>query len=106
MIHTATHSSHTYVARILIVDDHPIVRDGLVAALSRHPDLRVCGEAASIAEAIKLIDQGLGSSEIAQRLHLGVKTIETHRQRIKGKLDLKSGQELVRHATQWVLENH
>lgn len=56
-------------------------------------------------EVFELIGQGLGSSEIAQRLHLGIKTIETHRQRIKGKLDLKSGLELVRHATQWVLEN-
>lgn len=225
MTHTATKSSRSKTARILIVDDHPIVRDGLIAALSRHPDLQVCGEAATIAEAIQLIDaeqpdlaiidlslpdgsglelikrikvrsastkmlvlsmsdeslyaervlragalgflhkqeargklidairhvlqdkifvseainerllqqvmvgsqplqqppitalsdrelevfeligKGLGSSEIAKLLHLGIKTIETHRQRIKSKLDLKSGLELVRHATQWVLEN-
>ena len=225
MTHAATKTSRTRIARILIVDDHPIVRDGLIAALSRKPELEVCGEAATIVDALALIDsqhpdlaiidlsladgsgldlikriktrnasvkmlvlsmsdeslyaeralragalgflhkqeargklleaihqvldgkifvsetinerllqqvmvgrqplqkssitalsdrelevfeligQGLGSSEIAQRLHLGIKTIETHRQRIKGKLDLKSGLELVRHATQWVLEN-
>lgn len=225
MTHASTKTSCTRAARILIVDDHPIVRDGLIAALSRKPGLEVCGEAASVAEALALIEtqhpdlaiidlmlsdgsgldlikrikarnlsikmlvlsmsdeslyaeralragamgflhkqeareklldaihqilagkifvseaindrllqqvmignqplqkspitalsdrelevfeligQGLGSSEIAQRLHLGIKTIETHRQRIKGKLDLKSGLELVRHATQWVLEN-
>ena len=226
MTHAASRTSRTRAARILIVDDHPIVRDGLIAALSRHPDLQVCGEAATIVDALALIDslhpdlaiidlsladgsgldlikrikarnvstkmlvlsmsdeslfaeralragamgflhkqeareklidaihqvldgkifvssavnerllqqvmignqplqqspitalsdrelevfellgQGLGSSEIAQRLHLGIKTIETHRQRIKDKLDLKNSLELVRHATQWVLENH
>ena len=225
MTHTATKPSRTRIARILIVDDHPIVRDGLIAALSRKPELEVCGEAATIVDALALVDsqqpdlaiidlslsdgsgldlikriktrnasikmlvlsmsdeslyaeralragalgflhkqearekllnairqvlagkifvsetinnrllqqvmvgrqplqqspitalsdreleifeligQGLGSSEIAQRLHLGIKTIETHRQRIKGKLDLKNSLELVRHATQWVLEN-
>ena len=222
MIRTDTRTSRTRAARILIVDDHPIVREGLTAVLSHKPGLEVCGEAATIAEALALIDthhpdlaiidlsladgsgldlikarnvsikmlvlsmsdeslyaeralragalgflhkqeareklidaihqvldgkifvspainerllqqvivgkhpleqspitalsdrelevfeligQGLGSSEIAQRLHLGIKTIETHRQRIKGKLDLKNSQELARHATQWVLEN-
>ncbi len=225
MTHAASRTSRTRAARILIVDDHPIVREGLVAVLSRKPDLEVCGEAATIVDALALIDtlhpdlaiidlslsdgsgldlikrikarnvstkmlvlsmsdeslfaeralragamgflhkqearekllnaihqildgkiyvseainsrllqqvmignqplqhspitalsdrelevfellgQGLGSSEIAQRLHLGIKTVETHRQRIKGKLDLKNSLELVRHATQWVLEN-
>lgn len=217
-------TSRTKVARILIVDDHPIVRDGLIAAMSRYPDLQVCGEASTIADAIKLIDtevpdltiidlslpdgsglelikrikahdiatkmlvlsmsdeslyaervlragasgflhkqeareklinairqildghifvseaiserllqqvmggnkplqaspistlsdrelevfeligQGHSSSDIAHRLHLGIKTIETHRYRIKEKLNLKNGAEVVRHATQWVLE--
>jgi DNA-binding NarL/FixJ family response regulator len=224
MTRSATKSSRTRIARILIVDDHPIVREGLTAVLSNKPGLQVCGEAATIVEALSLIDtmhpdlaiidlslsdgsgldlikrikarnvptkmlvltmsdetlyteralragamgflhkqeareklleaihqvlagrifvspainnrllqqvmvgkqplaqspvtalsdrelevfeligQGLGSSEIAQRLHLGIKTIETHRQRIRGKLDLKNSVELIRYATQWVLE--
>jgi DNA-binding NarL/FixJ family response regulator len=33
--------------RILIADDHPVVRDGLVAILSTQPDFQVVGEAAS-----------------------------------------------------------
>ena len=41
--------------RILIVDDHPIVRDGLVAILSTQPDLQVVAEAASGAEALQLL---------------------------------------------------
>jgi DNA-binding NarL/FixJ family response regulator len=38
-------------SRILVVDDHSIVRHGLVALLSREKDLVVCGEAASCEEA-------------------------------------------------------
>jgi len=212
-------------AQILIVDDHPIVREGLTALISRQPDLNVCGEAADLADAIKLVDDmqpdvavidislksgngldliarikqrndsvrmlvssmydetlyaerslragamgylnkqeatrqiitairrvfdgkvylsnrmsqrlmhrmvsavdklerpavdvlsdrelevfqliggGLTTAEIAERLHVTVKTIETHRQRIKGKLNLKNSAQLARDATTWVLEN-
>lgn len=56
MTQAATKTSRTRAARILIVDDHPIVRDGLVAVLSHKPGLEVCGEAASIVEALALID--------------------------------------------------
>ncbi len=37
---------------ILIVDDHPVVRAGLVGILAGEPDLRVVGEASSAAEAV------------------------------------------------------
>lgn len=40
-------------ARILIVDDHPVVRQGLRMALSRHDDLEVCGDAAGENAAIQ-----------------------------------------------------
>jgi DNA-binding NarL/FixJ family response regulator len=39
--------------RILVADDHPIVRDGLVAILSTQPDFEIVGEAADGAEAVK-----------------------------------------------------
>jgi DNA-binding NarL/FixJ family response regulator len=42
---------------ILIVDDHPIVRDGLVAILGTQSDFRVAGEAASGKEALALFSQ-------------------------------------------------
>jgi len=51
-----------------------------------------------------LIGRGLGTSEIAERLHLSVKTIEAHRDRIKKKLGLNSGRELSRYAFQWTME--
>ena len=40
--------------RLLVVDDHPVVRMGLVAMLSEHADFEVVGEAADGAEAVLL----------------------------------------------------
>ena len=42
--------------RILIVDDHPIVREGLAIRIARQPDLEVCGEAANVTEALVQLD--------------------------------------------------
>ena len=52
-------------------------------------------------EVFQLVGQGLATREIAERLHLSVKTVETHRSRIKGKLGLKSSSELTHHAVHW-----
>ena len=41
--------------RLLIVDDHPVVRDGLRGMLSGDPDLEVVGEAADGTEALALV---------------------------------------------------
>jgi len=41
-------------ARILIVDDHPMMREGLAARISNEPDLTVCGVADDVAEALRL----------------------------------------------------
>ena len=40
--------------RLLVVDDHPVVRAGLVAMLSEHDDFEVVGEAADGAEAVTM----------------------------------------------------
>lgn len=56
-------------------------------------------------EVFKMIGAGMTTSEISKTLHLSVKTVETHRHRIKGKLQLDDANKLVREATQWVLEN-
>jgi DNA-binding NarL/FixJ family response regulator len=42
-------------ARILIVDDHPAMREALAARIGRQPDLEVCGEAADMNEALRLV---------------------------------------------------
>ncbi len=56
-------------------------------------------------EVFRLIGEGVKTADIAERLHLSVKTIETYRDRIRQKLDLSDGTKLVHYATQWVLEN-
>jgi len=53
----------------------------------------------------QLVGSGLGTRKIAHALNLSVKTIETHRGNIKGKLGLHSGAELTERATAWVMEN-
>jgi DNA-binding NarL/FixJ family response regulator len=44
------------MTRILIVDDHPLVRAGFAQLIGDCPDLEVCGEAADMAEALKQIE--------------------------------------------------
>jgi DNA-binding NarL/FixJ family response regulator len=56
-------------------------------------------------EVFHLIGEGAKTAEIAERLHLSVKTVETYRDRIRQKLDLRDGTKLAHYATQWVLEN-
>lgn len=45
--------------RIVVVDDHPIVRDGIVSIVSREPDIEVVGEAASGPEAVIVVQREL-----------------------------------------------
>ena len=44
------------MTRILIVDDHPLVRTGFAQLIGDCPDLEVCGEAGDMAEALKQVD--------------------------------------------------
>jgi DNA-binding NarL/FixJ family response regulator len=53
-------------------------------------------------EVFQLIGQWKKTREIADELHLSVKTIEYYREQIKRKLSLKSAAELTQHATAWV----
>ena len=55
-------------------------------------------------EIFHLIGQGLTTSQLAEQLRLSVKTIETHKANIKGKLNLKSGNELQVYAINWGLD--
>ena len=53
-------------------------------------------------EVFEMIGRGYGNTEIARRLHLSVKTIESYRARIKEKLDLKNSGQLLQQALAWV----
>ncbi|MGO4882387.1 MAG: response regulator transcription factor [Bryobacteraceae bacterium] len=53
-------------------------------------------------EVFRLIGQGHGTRQIAEELHLSVKTVESYYAHIKEKLSLKNARELVQHAVQWV----
>jgi len=54
-------------------------------------------------EVLQLMGKGLSTSQIADKLCLSVKTIETYREHLKQKLNLASGQELLRYAIEWSL---
>jgi DNA-binding NarL/FixJ family response regulator len=53
-------------------------------------------------EVFQLIGQGSATRQIAERLHLSVKTVEVHRLHIKEKLKLTTASELIRFAVRWV----
>ena len=53
-------------------------------------------------QVFELTGHGLNTRQIADRLHVGCKTIETHRARIREKLNLKAGTELLQRAISWV----
>ncbi len=52
-------------------------------------------------EVFRLIGEGYSTREIAEKLHLSVKTIGTHKERIKEKLAVKHASELIRYAVHW-----
>jgi DNA-binding NarL/FixJ family response regulator len=53
-------------------------------------------------EVLQLIGQWKGTRQIAEELHLSVKTIEYYREQLKEKLNLKNASELTQYATSWV----
>lgn len=52
-------------------------------------------------EVFQLIGDGKGTREIADHLHLSIKTVEVHRANIKEKLRLKTASDLMRYAVRW-----
>jgi DNA-binding NarL/FixJ family response regulator len=56
-------------------------------------------------EVFHMIGQGMTTQQIARKLGVSPKTVETHREKVKFKLNLKNAAELNCRAVQWVLEN-
>jgi len=67
------HTTSDSKKKVFIVDDHPVVRDGLITLIEHEQDLKVCGDADDAAEALKsisslkpdvaIVDIGLKSSD-------------------------------------------
>jgi DNA-binding NarL/FixJ family response regulator len=53
-------------------------------------------------EILQLLGAGLGTREVAEQLGLSIKTVETYREKLKAKLELNTGEELLRWASLWV----
>jgi DNA-binding NarL/FixJ family response regulator len=78
-------------------------------ALSKMIGSRAPGESGGVGnlsnrelQVLQLLGAGLTSRNIAAKLGLSVKTIETHRENIKHKLGISNAVELVRYATNWL----
>lgn len=57
MAGTASQRDGSTRKTVLIVDDHAVMREGLVAQINREPDLKVCGEAATARAALEAVEQ-------------------------------------------------
>ena len=86
--------------RVLVVDDHPIFRDGLAALLNSLDDIEVVATAAARQpvhiegltvrerEVLALIAEGAGNPQIARALGISVKTVQNYVSRILDKLQV------------------
>lgn len=97
------------VVRVVVVDDHPVVRRGLVELFDEAPDLTVCGEAGTIGDAIAVaartapdvavVDLALGAESgldlvaalVTARPALGVLVLSGYDERLYADHALKAG---------------
>jgi len=95
--------------RVLIVDDHPILRHGIAQLVAREPDFAVTGEAGSVAEALAVLagegadlmvvdlslerESGLALIRRAKELHPGVRTLvlSMHDERLHAERAIRAG---------------
>lgn len=87
----------------------PIFSDQLIAELARGDEtgLRSATDRLSEreVEVLRLLGEGRMTRDIAEKLGLSIKTVETHRARIKEKLGIRTATELLRFAMQWTSGN-
>lgn len=56
-------------------------------------------------QVLQFLGSGLGTRQIAHEMHLSIKTVETYREHLKHKLNLRNAEELVYYARNWVEKN-
>ena len=74
----------TAMARIIIIDDHPAIRDGLATRIVLEPDLEVVGEAADVAEGMIQIERtrpDLAVVDISVKTGNGIDVIKKTKER-------------------------
>ena len=77
--------------RILLVDDHPLLREGIAQLVNEQPDLRVCGEAEDCAGALAVLDAArpdLAVVDISLKDQSGLELIKDFKARAPGLLIL------------------
>jgi DNA-binding NarL/FixJ family response regulator len=57
MLSANSDSTEAPPRKVLVVDDHTVLREGLVAQINRQPDLTVCGEAADARQALGAVEK-------------------------------------------------
>lgn len=80
--HAATSTDGRTAApiRIVVADDHPVVRDGLVAILCTQPDFAVVGEASGGGDAVRLVSEQQADVLLLDLEMPGIDGVETLRQ--------------------------
>ena len=79
------------VYKVLIIDDHPIVRQGLAQLINQEPDLSVCGDAGDIPQALNIIENSnpdIVIVDLSLGFTSGIRLIEDLSQNIPGLLIL------------------
>jgi DNA-binding NarL/FixJ family response regulator len=87
--------------RVMLVDDHEVVRDGIKALLAPNDDIVVCAEAATVRQAVaeadrspqeervlELVSTGRTNKQIGEELHLAEKTVKNYVSSILAKLEV------------------
>jgi len=108
MKHEATERVITAIRRVLAGEIY--VSDSMAAKMVTKLATGITPQSASPVECLsdrelevfRLIGEGHKTRDVAEKLHLSVKTIETYRAHIKEKLGFKDGNELFRFAVEWV----
>jgi len=110
MKHAATEGLLEAIRRILCGDIY--VSDSVASLVLRH--FAGAGRAAPVdrarfedltdreLEVFRMIGKGHATREIAESLHISIKTVESYQAHIKEKMSLKNSRELVQRAVQWI----
>lgn len=86
-------------AILAVVAGRRFIGTGLAATSGRPAESRPLLSARE-SEILRCLAEGLASRQIAERLGMGVRTVETHRQNIRRKLDLAGQAELIKYAVE------